>query len=319
MPTSVEEMTPVETATAARRLRSTMAAVRLSFVWFGTRKSLSPQQKEEAADSFGAEGTFLSAAKKLFDTRHPAFKAVTAVRGRAVSLWKGLSLPFPEPGIRLIRQDDVPVFDVQLTSLRAELEEAVAALDAHYGELRAAARERLGRLYNPADYPDSLVGLFKVEHDFPSVEAPAYLRELSPELFRQEQARVTARFEEAVRLAEEAFLAEFAKLVGHLTDRLSGGEDGKPKVFRDSAVENMSEFFARFRSLNVRSNTELDALVEQAQRVVRGVEPQQLRDNATLRQQVAAQLSGVQATLDGLLVDRPRRRILRSGAMNGAS
>ena len=318
MTTSVEEMTPVETATAARRLRSTMAAVRLSFVWFGTRKSLSPQQKEEAADSFGAEGTFLSAAKKLFDTRHPAFKAVTAVRGRAVSLWKGLSLPFPEPGIRLIRQDDVPVFDVQLTSLRAELEEAVAALDAHYGELRAAARERLGRLYNPADYPDSLVGLFKVEHDFPSVEAPAYLRELSPELFRQEQARVTARFEEAVRLAEEAFLAEFAKLVGHLTDRLSGGEDGKPKVFRDSAVENMSEFFARFRSLNVRSNTELDALVEQAQRVVRGVEPQQLRDNATLRQQVAAQLSGVQATLDGLLVDRPRRRILRS-ATNGAS
>ena len=318
MPTSVEEMTPVETATAARRLRSTMAAVRLSFVWFGTRKSLSPQQKEEAADSFGAEGTFLSAAKKLFDTRHPAFKAVTAVRGRAVSLWKGLSLPFPEPGIRLIRQDDVPVFDVQLTSLRAELEEAVAALDAHYGELRAAARERLGRLYNPADYPDSLVGLFKVEHDFPSVEAPAYLRELSPELFRQEQARVTARFEEAVRLAEEAFLAEFAKLVGHLTDRLSGGEDGKPKVFRDSAVENMSEFFARFRSLNVRSNAELDALVEQAQRVVRGVEPQQLRDNATLRQQVAAQLSGVQATLDGLLVDRPRRRILRS-ATNGES
>ena len=315
----VDQFDQLRVAAPARRLRSTMAAVRLSFVWFGTRKSLSPQQKEEAADSFGAEGTFLSAAKKLFDTRHPAFKAVTAVRGRAVSLWKGLSLPYPEPGIRLIRQDDVPVFDVQLTSLRAELEEAVAALDDHYGELRAAARERLGRLYNPADYPDSLVGLFKVEHDFASVEAPEYLRELSPELFRQEQARVTARFEEAVRLAEEAFLGEFAKLVGHLTERLSGGEDGKPKVFRDSAVENMSEFFSRFRSLNVRSSAELDELVEQAQRVVRGVEPQQLRDNATLRQQVAAQLSGVQATLDGLLVDRPRRRILRSGATVGAT
>ena len=315
----MDQFDQLRVAAPARRLRSTMAAVRLGFVWFGTRKSLSPQQKEEAADSFGAEGTFLSAAKKLFDTRHPAFKAVTAVRGRAVSLWKGLSLPYPEPGIRLIRQDDVPMFDVQLTSLRAELEEAVAALDEHYGELRVAARERLGRLYNAADYPDSLVGLFKVEHDFPSVEAPAYLRELSPELFRQEQARVTARFEEAVRLAEEAFLSEFAKLVGHLTDRLSGGEDGKPKVFRDSAVENMSEFFARFRSLNVRSSAELDELVEQAQRVVRGIEPQQLRDNAMLRQQVAAQLSGVQATLDGLLVDRPRRRILRSGATVGAS
>ena len=314
MSTTFENMSTASTATAARRLRTQMAAVRLSFTWFGVRKSLSSQQKEEAADSFGAEGKYLSAAKKLLDTTHPAFKTVTAVRGRALSLWKGLSLPYPEPGIRLIRQDDVPVFDVQLTTLRAELDEAVAQLDEHYGELRSAARERLGRLYNSADYPDTLVGLFKIEHDFPSVEPPEYLRELSPELYRQEQSRVTARFEETVRLTEEAFLAEFGRLVSHLTDRLSGNDDGKPKVFRDSAVENLSEFFQRFRTLNVRSSEQLDELVEQSQRIVRGIAPQSLRDNQFLRQQVAAQLSGVQATLDGLMVDRPRRRIIRSGA-----
>ena len=33
--------------------------------------------------------------------------------------------------------------------------------------------------------------------------------------------------------------------------------------------------------------------------------------HAALRQQVATQLSGVQSVLDGLLVDRPRRNILR--------
>jgi len=300
-------------------MRMQMAAVRLAFTWFGVRKSLSPQQKEEAADSFGAEGKYLSAAKKLLDTTHPAFKTVTTVRGRAISLWKGLSLPYPEPGIRLIRQNDVPVLDVQMTTLRAELGEAVAQLDEQYAELRAAARERLGRLYNSADYPDTLVGLFKIEHDFPSVEPPEYLRELSPELFRQEQNRVTARFEEAVQLAEEAFFAEFGKLISHLTERLSGSEDGKPKVFRDSAVENLGEFFQRFRQLNVQSSQQLDELVEQAQRVVRGVQPQQLRDNGSLRQQVATQLSSVASVLDGLMIDRPRRRIIRSGAPREAS
>jgi hypothetical protein len=300
------------TTAAARRLRTTMAAVRLSFVWFGVRKSLSPQQKEEAADSFGAEGSYLSAAKKLLNTKHPAFKAVTAVRGRALSLWKGLSLPYPEQGLRLIRQDDVPVFDVQMTTIRAELDEAVEQLNERYGELRSAARNRLGRLFNSADYPDTLVGLFQVEHDFPSVEPPEYLRELSPELYRQEQVRVQERFNEAVRLAEEAFTTEFAKLVSHLTERLSGTDDGKPKVFRDSAVENLSEFFQRFRSLNVGSDAELQRLVEEAQRITRGVEPQTLRDNTLLRQQIVTQLSGVQATLDGLMVDRPRRNILRS-------
>ena len=119
------------------------------------------------------------------------------------------------------------------------------------------------------------------------------------------------RFDEAVQLAEGAFTGELSKLVSHLTERLSGSDDGKPKIFRDSAIENLTEFFARFRQLNVKSNEQLDSLVEDAQRIIRGVEPQGLRDNAGLRQQVATELSRVQSVLDGLLVDRPRRNILR--------
>jgi len=295
----------------ADRLRGTMAAVRLSFTWLGVRKSLSAEQKLQAADTFGAEGNYLSAGKKLFDTSHPAFRAVSAVRSQAVSMWRGLSLPYPEPGIRLIRQQDIASFDVQMTSLRVELDEAVARLNEHFGDLKRAACERLGRLYNASDYPTSLRGLFKLEHDFPSIEPPEYLRQLSPALYEQEKARVTARFDEAVRLAEEAFVGELAKLVSHLTERIAGHEDGKPKVFRDSAVTNLTEFFGRFRQLNVCSNQQLDDLVTQAQRVVRGIEPQELRDSAALRQHVATELAGVQSVLDGLLVDRPRRKILR--------
>jgi len=73
--------------TAARRLRTTMAAVRLAFTWFGTRKTLTVEQKNQAADTFGAEGQLLSAGKKLLDTSHPAFKAVTGIRNRILSLW----------------------------------------------------------------------------------------------------------------------------------------------------------------------------------------------------------------------------------------
>ena len=303
---------PTATAAAgASRLRATMAAVRLSFMWFGTRRTLTSQQKAEAADTFGAEGSFLSAGKKLLDTSHPAYKAVTSVRGRIVAYWRGISLPYPEPGIRLIRQSDISAFTVHLTTLKAELEEDVWRLDEHYAELKTTARERLGRLYSAEDYPERLTGLFGLEYDFPSVEPPEYLRQLSPALFAAEQERVAARFTEAVKLAEEAFTSELAKLVSHLTERLSGQEDGKPKVFRDSAIENLTEFFQRFRQLNIRSSEELDQLVSEAQRIVRGVEPQRLRDCSSLRQHVATELSGVQAALDGLLVDRPRRNILR--------
>ncbi len=311
MTSLLDEPRTERSASPSQRLQTTMAAARLSFTWLGVRKTLTAAQKNQAADSFGAEGKFLSAGKKLLDTSHPAFKAVTAIRGRAVAYWKGVSLPFPEPGVRLIRQDAITDFDDQIAAFRAELDEAVAELDRHYDELRSAARNRLGDLFDASDYPPSLIGAFAIEHDFPSVEPPPYLQQLSPELYRQECERVQARFDEAVRLAEAAFTEELAKLVEHLTERLSGDVDGKPKVFRDSAVENLTEFFERFRQLNVGSNEQLDELVARAQQVVRGVEPQQLRDSQSLRQQVSTQLSSVQSALDGLLVDRPRRNIQR--------
>ena len=97
----------------SHRLRTTMAAARLSFTWFGVRKSLTPAQKALAAESFGAEGEYLSAGKKLIDTKHPAFRAVTAIRGRVQSVWKGMTLPYPEPGIRLLRRDQIERFDAR--------------------------------------------------------------------------------------------------------------------------------------------------------------------------------------------------------------
>ncbi|MEZ5941357.1 MAG: hypothetical protein R3C18_08205 [Planctomycetaceae bacterium] len=296
----------------SERLRGAMTAARLSFTWLGVRKSLSRQQTEQAADTFGAAGKFLSAGKKLLDTSHPAFKAVTAIKGRATSYWKGVSLPYPEPGIRLIRRDHITDFDEQVSVFQEELTLAVRELDEHYGELRAAARERLGELFDVTDYPVTLRDCFAIQHDYPSVEPPEYLRQLNPELYEQEARRVQTRFDEAVQLAEQAFIDELSQLVSHLTERLSGHEDGKPKVFRDTAVANLQEFFSRFQLLNVRSNEQLDALVSQCQQIVRGVAPQRLRDSAALRQQIGLKLSSVQSVLDGLLVDRPRRRILRS-------
>ncbi len=171
------------------RLRTEMAAARVSFTWFGTRRALTAEQRAEAADAFGAEGLFLSAGKKLIDTRDRHFKAVTAVRNRTVAYWRSVSLPYPEPGIRLIRQDEIVAFNVHMTNCREALATAVMELDAHFDSLQQAARARLGRLFNATDYPASLSPLFELNWDFPSVEPPDYLRQLNPALYREECER----------------------------------------------------------------------------------------------------------------------------------
>ncbi|MDB4794462.1 hypothetical protein OAG51_03480 [Pirellulaceae bacterium] len=293
------------------RIRSLMAACRLGFTWFGTSKSLSDEQKAIVALSFGADQEVLSAGKRLLCTKHPAYKQVNSIKSRITAYWKGETLPFPHSGIRLIRQGDVEQFNNRLHTFQEELTESVEELDRVYTQLKDSARQRLGELFDPSDYPESLNGLFSVNWDFPSVEVPDYLRRLKPELYRQEADRVARRFDQALEMAESAFMEEFQQLIDHLTERLAGNEDGKPKVFRDTAVTNLTSFFERFRRLNIRSNEELDSLVNACQQVVNGRTPQALRDNQSIRDSVAGDLQQIGNQLDQLLVDRPRRNLIR--------
>ena len=80
MSTMLDDVHTSESSSPAQRLRTTMAAVRVSLSWLGVRKTLTPEQRSQAAATFAAEGDSLSAAKRLLDTSHPAYKAVTAVK-----------------------------------------------------------------------------------------------------------------------------------------------------------------------------------------------------------------------------------------------
>jgi hypothetical protein len=304
---------------AANRLRTTMAAVKLSFTWLGVRKTLAPEQRTTAARAFQADRELLSASKLILDTKNPAYRAVAAVRSDASLYWRTVTLPFPEAGIRLLPQSSLRSFSQSMQEYRNRLHAAAQELAAQYDAIKSEAQRRLGSLYNASDYPTTLDGLFDLEVSYPTIEPPNYLMALHPDVYQAEQARVRERFESAVELAEQAFATELQRLTAHLAERLTGLHDGQPKVFRDSAVENLREFFERFRRLNIRSSPELDALVEQAQQTINGIEPQTLRDSNRLRQMVANDFSQIEAAVGDLLVDRPRRNILRRGGVGGAA
>ena len=155
------------------------------------------------------------------------------------------------------------------------LQEAARELAGQYDTIKSEAQRRLGSLYNASDYPTTLDGLFARQVSYPTIEPLNYLMALHPDVYQAEQARVRERFE--------------------------------------SAIKNLREFFERFRRLNIRSSPELDALIEQAQQTISGIEPQSLRDSNRLRQMVARDFEQIQASVGELLVDRPRRNILRRG------
>ena len=133
-------------ASSVNRIRTDFAACRVKFRWFGTTKTLTTAQKSQAAESFGAQGKAISAAKRLIDTKDDRYRVLTSIKSTITRYWKDSSLAFPEPGIRLIRQDHIDEFDDKLRAYRDELDSAVASLDNQFSTLKQAARVRLGSL-----------------------------------------------------------------------------------------------------------------------------------------------------------------------------
>ena len=179
-----------------------------------------------------------------------------------------------------------------MADFRVELDDAVADLDRHYGELKqAAAPSGSARCTTRPTTPRRSSASSTSPGTSPR-RAARLPGALSPGLYEQERARVAARFEEAVRLAEQAFLEEFARLVGppdradHRHQRRRPAQ-GLPRLGRRQPVE----FFERFRDAE-------RPLQRPARRAGRprpsgpsaGVGAQDLRDSAALRQRVAAQL-----------------------------
>ena len=300
------------TASAAE-LRQTMGAVKLSFSWLGTQRKLSDSQTKQAADTFHAATDLVTASKRVIDTKNATYRTLTALKSQASAYWRSMTLPYPQDGIRLMRQADIPAFEEKMREFKEQLAAAAANLQLEYETLKDAAREKLGDLFNPEDYPPTLEGVFELRWEYPPVEPPNYLMTFNPELYAQEQTRIQQRFETAVIMAEDAFAEQLNDMVNHLIERLTDKPDGERKVFRNAAVENLKEFYANFRQMNVRSNAELERLIQRANDLVAGVNADDLRQHKNLRETLSAQMTEVKTALDNLMTNAPRRRIL---AMN---
>lgn len=303
----------------ASQLRKNTTAVRIHFNWFGTKKTLTNSQKAKAAETFGASKDYLSASQKILDTNHPAFRAVTAIKTQITDYWRGNTLPYVEAGVRLLSKSKVAEFDQVLKGFREAFNNALQALDDVLYELKNQAQLKLGTLYRDENYPPSIKEEFDFTWDFPSIEPPDYLMKLAPDVYEKEKAAIEARLSEAVTMAETAFMEEFQKLVQHLAERLEPGQDNQKKVFRDSTIDNLLDFFKRFKELHLGGSEQLESLVGQAEDILKGFTPKELRDNKALRQDIAKDLATVKEKLNTLVVNAPRRQIIRIKENGNAS
>jgi hypothetical protein len=94
-----------------------------------------------------------------------------------------------------------------------------------------------------------------------------------------------------------------------MVDRLSGSEDGKPKRFNSSVLENVSAFLECVDGRNITNDTQLKALADRAKQIVKGIDPELLRNDGNAREYVAKGFEAIKGKLDGLMVGAGTRAI----------
>lgn len=216
------------------------------------------------------------------------------------------------PGMHLLPLALVTDIEDRIAAYQVERADLVEQFIARYPAMQAAAEQRLGNLYDPGDYPpgESLRAGFSVSHHWSDVNVPGALARADKAAYEEHLRLAQIEWTAATDEIRDALRASFAGLVQHMTDRLAfDPESGRPRVFRDSMVDQVEEFLATFEARNLTRDGELLALVSQAREIMHGVTPDNLRQVDDTRNAVRAAFEAIQTQMDGMIVTAPARRI----------
>lgn len=250
---------------------------------------------------------WLKGAKVLVDPE--CLSSVRSVLSKARTYLAQNALPFPIHGLTLVPKETLARIDETICQMKSEFEAEVEKFIESYESEREKAKESLGHLFNEADYPINVLQKFRFEWRFITMDVPGKSGLLTPELYEREKEKFQTLMEETRELATVALREEFAGIVRHMVERLSGEEDGKPKKFKNSMMEKMGGFLESFGDRNLFADEKLAELVDQARDVVNGLSTDELRQDGNLRRYIAEEMNLLRVAVDGSLEDLPRRKI----------
>jgi hypothetical protein len=270
---------------------------------WGNRKVANKDEIKSSADK-----AMLSVTKRLIESKE--FKAVSKYMLETKAWVISKSVPsFFRDSCFLFRLSKVQEVEDELAGRRLVLRSLIEKLAEVYPTQIDEAEEMLGPdQFNRADYPsaETLKTLFYWESQWVSFRVPEDLPEM---VRRAELEKAENMWRSAAENITFALRESFRELVSHAAGKLGTYDGTRKGTFRDSTIDNITEFLNTFRDRNITSDRELEILVKKAQLVMTDVEDAQvLRDNKELRAEVKRGFESITKELDALVEERPSRK-----------
>lgn len=223
--------------------------------------------------------------KLLVDKAH--LDPLTSFAGSIRTFHYKMTLPWMDNGARLLPSKLFMEYSAEMRKLKGEYERLVDSFISTYdARLVQEARQRLGTMYDPADYPPGheLREKFGVETDIMPVPDGADFRVAVGDAERQRIAsEITDRVAKRQATAIQDAWARVREVVGLIATRLSADKT----IIRNSLMENAQDLARLLPGLNVNDDP---LMARVAHTIVSDLlaSPERLRRSAVARKQAAA-------------------------------
>jgi hypothetical protein len=207
------------------------------------------------------------------------------------------TLPWSDNGLRLLPVEHFLTYKERLGELEQEYNALVQDFLVSYPDLVDAAAFQLGTLFDRSEYPEAeaIADKFRFRYNFSPVPTAGDWRINVGQQAREElEAQCNNAIEERVKGAMKEAWSRLHECLSHVSERLEdNGEANKPKVFRDSLVNNAHELIDMLRVLNVTKDPELERARMLMSQTFSGLDAKELRESDGARKQVKSEVDAI--------------------------
>jgi len=269
----------------------------------GVYRQISSKAVESDVDS-----NWLGVRKRLFHS--DTYREIDSLRTEARIFVASKSLPsILKKGMYMVPKENQAMVQAKLDELKSKMDVLIHKF-AHeeWESVVEAAKKPLGSQWNRGDYLSKrdVEQRFNMSWRWLTYDIPV---DLDADTYKEQQEIAAKDWETAREVWKGLLRNEFSEVVSHLVERLKPSKDGKKKVLRDSAVTNISDWINDFNPRNIENDTQLKALVDKAQLLVKGVNPEVLREDETARNNMRAHFETIKNTLESLVVTEGSREV----------
>jgi hypothetical protein len=257
-----------------------------------------------------ADKNLLRVTKQLLDS--PELEAIKSLDREVTTYINSRCLPSMfRGGVFLVPYAFLDEVNSKLMDFQVKREHLVEAFIKAYPQRCEEIGIRLKGIHNPTDYPAVAVVRSKFYFDWRCFEIglPGKMKTVSAEIYEQERKKAEAHWTEAAVEIQAVLRLAMKDLVDHMINLLTTEEGGKQKAVRKSVLPNLNDFLDTFKARNIAGDEQLEKLVDEARKIIQGVDDGALKHSDSARTSITAGFSVIKSKLDKMVVDKPSRKI----------